>query len=132
MPKIIGKAEQQAAMREIKAALKEMVDTNQFLDALNNSNKFKISFIGEDGQNYHAIAYTEKKDDMDRFIRHYKHLMANRVLTLTQENRISLDLDEKVAFGLDLTPEEEDELTNRELAALEQLEAVVHAEEVSR
>ena len=36
MPKIIGQAEQQAALREIKSALKEMVDTNLFLEAKNN------------------------------------------------------------------------------------------------
>lgn len=122
MPKIIGKAEQQAAMREIKASLKEMADTNQFLDALNNSKKYRISFVGEDGQNYHAIAYTEKKEDIDRFIRHHKHLTANRVLKLIQDNRISLDLDEKVAFGLDLTPEEEEELIKRELAEVNNVE----------
>ena len=52
MPKIIGQAEQQAAIREIKATLKEMVDTNLFLDALNNSSKYIISFVGEDGKKY--------------------------------------------------------------------------------
>ena len=122
MPKIIGQAEQQAAIREMKVVLKEMVDTNLFLDALNSSKKYKISFIGEDGTKYHAIAYTEKKEDMDRFILHYKHRMANRVLELAKENRIALDLDEKLALSLDLTPEEEEELTRRELAELEDVE----------
>lgn len=129
MPKIIGQAEQQAAMKEIKKALKEMVDTNSFLSALNSSKKYQISFIGEDGKKHHAIAYMEKKEDMDRFVIHYKHLMANHVLKLAQENRISLDLDEKLAFSLDLTPEEEEDLARRELSELENAELEYRLEE---
>jgi len=131
MPKIIGQAEQQAAMKEIKSALKEMRDTNLFLETLNNSKKYTISFVSEDGTKHHAVAYTEKKEDLDRFVLHYKHLMANRVVKLASENRISLDLDEKLAFSLDLTPEEEEELTRRELAELEDVEASFHGTDIA-
>lgn len=122
MPKILGQEEQRAAMKEITTALKDVADTNSFLDALNHSKNFTISFVAEDGSKYHAIAYAEKKEELDRFVLHYKHLMANRVKMLTEENRIGLSLDEKLAFDFDLTSEEEDELTRRELAELEHAE----------
>lgn len=128
MPKIIGQAEQQAAMREIKSALKEMGDTNLFLEAINHSKKFTISFVADDGSKYHAIAYVEDKEKLDHFVLHYKHLTANRVKQLAEENRIALDLDEKLAFSLDLMPEEE-ELTRRELAELDNAEAGFNLEE---
>ena len=119
MPRIIGQAEQQSAMKEIRVALREMESTNLFLNTANKSGKYSILFTADDGTRCSAIAFTEKKEDIDRFVLHHKHRIANRVKALAEENRIALEIDEKLALGIDLTEEEEIELDQREMAALE-------------
>lgn len=132
MARIYGLEEQQAALREVKAALRDVTDTNMFLDASNHSKKFLISFVAEDGSKYRAFAYTENKEDLDHLVSHQKHLLANHIKRLAEKNRIVLDPEEKVAFGLELTPEEEEELTRRELAELEAAEAAYNLEEEAK
>ena len=122
MPEIIGQKERQNAMKEIRSALKEMVGTNQFLEATNREGMYTITFEGDDGTRCSAIAYTEKKADIDRFVLHHKHKVASRVKDLAERNGIALYVDEKLILDIELTHEEQEELDARELAALEAAE----------
>ena len=119
MPEIIGQKERQNAMKEIRSALKEMVGTNQFLETTNREGTYTISFERDDGTRCSAIAYTEKKEDIDRFVLHHKYKVASRVKDLAERNGIALYVDEKLILDIELTHEEQEELDARELAALE-------------
>lgn len=127
---IIGQKEQQAALKEIKAAYKEMESTNKFLEHQNGKGKYTVIFTTENGTRCSAVAHAESKEIIDRLVLHHKHLVSDRVVKLAEENRILLDLDEKLTFGLDLTPAEQEEFDAHMLAELEAAEqAAVEADE---
>ena len=109
MPEIIGQKERQAAMKEIRAALKDMASTNQFLEATNGTGKYSIVFEADDGTRCSAVAYTAHKEDIDKFVLHHKNIVASRVKELAERNGIALYLDEKLVLDLDLTAEEQEE-----------------------
>ena len=119
MDSIMGQKEQQAALREIKAACKEMESTNKFLTCSNKEGKYTISYIADDGSRCSATADAASKDEIDRFILRHKQLITNNVVELADKNRIMLDPEEKELFGLELTAEEREELDARLLAKLE-------------
>lgn len=122
MPEIIGQKERQEAMREIRSALKVMVSTNQFLDAVNTAGKYTVIFDSDKGEHRSAIAFTERKEEIDHFVCQHKRMVADRVKFLAERNGIALYPEEKQVLGITLTDEEQEELVAKELAALEAAE----------
>lgn len=100
MPKIIGLAEQQAAVKKIRAILKDLSVTKTFLDAANVSGEYTITFKGSDNHVYSTTVYAEEKNLVDALAEAYRQRMADEVLALAQQNRIELDPEEKVLLGI--------------------------------
>ena len=100
MPKIIGLAEQQAAVKKIKAILKDLVVTKSFLDAANASGEYTITFKGQDNHVYNTTVYAEDKRQVDALAEAYRQRMAAEVQALASQNRIELDPDEKELLGI--------------------------------
>ena len=101
MPKIIGQAEQQAAMRSIKSSLKEAELTNKFLHTPNPQGEYVISFKDATGHNISVTALSEDKRVIDDLARAYKKRVADSVVHLAAKNRIELDDNEKSILGLE-------------------------------
>jgi len=100
MPKIIGLAEQQAAVKKIKAILKDLGATKTFLDANNPSGEYTLSFKGIDNHMYSTTVYAEEKHLVDTLAEAYRKRMADEVQSLASQNRIELDPDEKEILGI--------------------------------
>ncbi len=91
MPKIIGQAEQQHAMKEIKAGLKELESINQFLNATSCNNKFVITLVTEDKQKISAAGYTENREDVNLLIENQRKRIINHITSEAQLHRIEFD-----------------------------------------
>lgn len=100
MPKIIGQAEQLAAMKSITRSLKEMETTNKFLESSNPTGEYTISFKNEAGQMISIGILAKDKGVIDDLAMAYKKQVADEVLALAAANRIELDDDEKLVFGI--------------------------------
>ena len=100
MPKIIGQAEQLAAMKSIKGSLKEMQITNKWLKASNPSGEYVVSFKDAAGHTISVCIYAPDKQVLDDLARAYKKQVAGSVLELAAENRIELEDSEKQLLGI--------------------------------
>lgn len=101
MPKIIGQAAQQAAMRSIRSSLKEMELTNKFLHTPNPQDEYTISFKDATGHTISVTALSPDKQVIDDLARAYKRRVADSVVSLASENRIELDDSEKLILGIE-------------------------------
>lgn len=119
MAKIIGKEQQEAALKEINVARKEMENTQSFLGApAPATGQFIIKFVDANGKKQTATAFASKKEDIDVFVMQHQKRVADRVSDLSQRNHIALDPKEKSLFGMQLTQEEQDELDELTLSAM--------------
>lgn len=101
MPKIIGQAEQLAAVKSIKNSLKEMENTNKFLESSNPTGEYTISFKNAAGQMISIGILAHDKQMIDQLALAYKKQVAADVMELAANNRIELDDDEKKIFGIE-------------------------------
>ena len=100
MPKIIGQAEQLAAMKNIKAALKEMTVTNAFLEASNPSGEYIVSFKDRGGHTISTTVYSADKQVIDTLAQAYKKQVVDDMMHQAEINRIELDPEELAIFGI--------------------------------
>lgn len=121
MARIIGQKEQQAALKKIKNLRKDIENANEFLEKTNDNSTFSFSFTDEEGSTCTSNALVVNKAEVDKFVREYKNNVVDYVIKLSQEHRLEFELDEKLVFGFDLTPEEQEEYEKR-LAEEEQEE----------
>ncbi len=101
MPKIIGQAEQQQALKEITAMLKEVVAVNQFLNSQNESGKYTISFADTNNQKHSCTLFSSDKEDVDLLVLNYKDRLKEKIQSLTEEFRIALDPSEELLLQSD-------------------------------
>lgn len=101
MPRIIGRAEQDEAVKKIKAALKELGVTKEFLEADNPTGEFTISFKGDAKHTYSTTIYAEDKSVVDELAKAYRERVAKDMMDLAANNRIELDPDEKEILGVE-------------------------------
>lgn len=100
MANIIGLADQQKALKDISAILKDLKTTNSFLDAVNPTKTFTISFTDNDGKK-HATELSGSKEEVDALVSRYKDEMKVLVLAMAEEYHIGLDVNDKKILGID-------------------------------
>ena len=100
MPKVIGKAEQDRALKNISEALKKMPATNTFLNTPNPEGKYTLSFLNHEGKEYKTPILCADKSILDRLAQAHKEFVAQDVVKQANDNRIELDPDEKEVLGL--------------------------------
>lgn len=99
MPKIIGQAEQQRALKNIRASLKELAVTNKFLEGSNPSGEFTFSYVGPGGEHYASAAFCADKANIDSFVKAYKDRIVDDMMQQAEENRIELEPEDLAVFG---------------------------------
>jgi len=100
MANIIGLADQQKALKDISAILKDLKTTNSFLDAVNPTKTYTISFTDIDGKK-HATELSGSKEEVDALVGRYKGEMKALVLAMAEEYRIGLDVNDKKILGIE-------------------------------
>lgn len=101
MPRIIGRAEQDEAVKKIKAALKELGVTKEFLETANPAGEYTISFKGPDKRTYSTTIFAKSKGAVDELAKAYRDRVAKDMMELAANNRIELEADEKEIFGVE-------------------------------
>lgn len=99
MPKIIGQAEQQRAMKDIRAGLKELEAINEFLNADSGNHKFTITLTTPVGGRLSAVAYTEDKAEIDLLISKQRDRIVEKINTLAKNNRIEFDEQDQMILN---------------------------------
>ena len=107
MPKIIGQAEQQQALKEITSMLKEVVAVNNFLSSRNASGKYIISFSDEQNQKHSCTLFSSEKEEVDLLVLNYKDRLKGKIQALTEEFRIALDPQEQRLLEVDYSTDPE-------------------------
>jgi len=100
MPKIIGLEAQQQTVRELQSLMKDITNTNHFLQNANPSGEYQISFIGPDGKKIATSFNLSDKYTIDKLLQEYKEQTAAEVSQKLIDYRIELDAEEKAIFGL--------------------------------
>lgn len=100
MPKIIGQAEQQQAMRNIKAALKDLTITNQFLETQNPDGIYTVTFKDSEGNHYTTTVYSEEKHVLDSLARAYKKQVVDDAVRQAESNRIEFEPEDRQILGI--------------------------------
>lgn len=108
MPKIIGQAEQQQALKDITSALKEVATVNAFISTANPTGKYIISFVDESGAKHHCALVASDKDDVDLLVMNYKDQLRGKILQLAEDYRIALDPPEQAMLRDSSTPMQQD------------------------
>ena len=106
MPKIIGQAEQQKALKDITSALKEVAIVNAFLQAKNPSGKYTVTFTDASNEKHHCSLFTPDKEDLDLLVLNYKDQLKTKILKLAEDYRIALEPEEQMMLD-DSFPSEE-------------------------
>ena len=100
MANIIGLADQQRVLKEISSILKDLKITNDFLNAVNPSKIYKISFIDSDGKKITSELFGSK-EEIDALVNRYKNEMKAYILALADEFHIGLDHNDKKILGIE-------------------------------
>ena len=108
MPKIIGQAEQQRALKDITSALKEVAIVNTFLQANNPSGKYTVTFTDASNEKHHCSLFTPDKEELDLLVLNYKDQLKAKILKLADEYRIALEPTEQIMLEDPAQAEEED------------------------
>lgn len=103
MPKIIGQAEQQQALKEITSMLKEVVAVNTFLSSRNTSGKYTVSFSDEHNQKHSCTLFSSDKEDVDLLVLNYKDRLKGKIQALAEEFRIALEPQEQLLLEADFS-----------------------------
>ena len=103
MPKIIGQAEQQQALKDITSMLKEVVAVNNFLSSHNASGKYTITFSDEHHQKHSCTLFTSDKEDVDLLVLTYKDRLKEKIQSLADDFRIALEPQEQLLLVRDST-----------------------------
>lgn len=104
MPKIIGQQEQQRALKEITAALKEVSAINRFLSKQNTSGTYIVSFMDDQNEKQSCSLFTSDKDDVDLLVLNYKDRLKSKIQSLTETYRIALDPQEQALLDNNSQP----------------------------
>ena len=91
MPKIIGQAEQQRAMREIRAGLKELESINRFLNSYSKDSHFTITFVSSSNEKITAVGFNENKAEVDLLIMNQRDRIIREITNLAKSHRIEFD-----------------------------------------
>lgn len=105
MPKIIGQEEQQRALKQITALLKEVSAVNAFLSAENPEGEFVISFTDNNKAKHSCSIFSEDRKAVDQLALNYKNRIKAQILELANEHRIALDHSEQAILDNDRYPE---------------------------
>jgi len=100
MPKVIGKAEQERALKNITQALKQIPATNTFMQTPNPEGKYTLSFTSHEGKVFTTPIFCTDKSILDRLAQAHKASVAQDVVQQANNNRIELEPDEKEVLGL--------------------------------
>ena len=100
MPTIIGLEAQQQTVREIQSLMKDISNTNHFLDNPNPTGEYQISFVGPEGKKIQTLFTCPNKDVIDQLLLQYKIDVAATVAQKAEAYRIALDDKEKAIFDL--------------------------------
>ena len=95
MPKILGREEQEQALKDIRALLKGMKGVNSFLEAVNPDGVYQVSMIDSAGTRFAADIYAENKADINRLVLDHKRRVRDHIYNLAKENRIALDPEDE-------------------------------------
>ena len=95
MPKIIGQQEQQRALKDILAMLKDVSIINSFLSMQNNSGKYTIAFADGNNVRHSCLLFGTEKDDIYLLALHSKDNLRKQIYALAEEYRIALDPEEE-------------------------------------
>ena len=104
MPKIIGQQEQQRALKEITAALREVTAINRFLSRQNTSGTYTVSFTDEHHEKQSCSLFSADKDDVDLLVLNYKDRLKNKIQSLTETYRIALEPQEQALLDSNFLP----------------------------
>ena len=106
MPSIIGQAEQQQALKEISAMLKELISSNDFLSSNNPTGKYTIVSTDSEGQKHTCILSSENKAEVDTLVLNYKEHLKQKIVSLTEQYRIGLEPWEQSILDNNINPPE--------------------------
>ena len=95
MPKIIGQQEQQRALKEITAALREVTAINRFLSRQNTSGIYAVSFTDDQNEKQSCFLFSTDRDDVDLLVLNYKDRLKSKIQSLTETYRIALEPQEQ-------------------------------------
>lgn len=104
MPKIIGQQEQQRALKDILAMLKDVSAINNFLSMKNDAKKYTISFSDENNAKHSCLLFSVEKDDIDILALHSKEYLRKQIYTLAEDYRIALDAEEEHQLSDQMDP----------------------------
>lgn len=101
MASIIGLADQQKALKEIKNSLKDLTTINEFLEAQNSSGVYTITFTSDDNKKYSTDIIVESKESINALAIKNKQKRCEDIVKKAEEYKIGLDSADKKILGIE-------------------------------
>lgn len=100
MPRIIGRAEQDKALKDITSFIKAIPATSTWIEAPNPEGNYSITFKTPEGKQLTTPIICQDKSVLDRLAQAYKESVAQEVAKLAAEHRIELSPEDIEVLGL--------------------------------